>query len=115
MMRHTRLRRVSKKRAKHRASAEGKAGLAYMRAVKGLPCCICGAAPPSEAHHVICGRYSTRKASDFDTIPLCAWCHRIGPESVHNAKASFEARHGPDHAFVPLTRAKLGEPHEIDF
>lgn len=114
-MKRTPIRKVSRKRAAYYASAEGQAGLAYMLAVQGLPCAACGAPPPSEAHHCICGRYGTRKASDFDTIPLCAWCHRLGPESVHGAKASFIARHGPDHQWIPTTRAALGEPHEIDF
>lgn len=43
--------------------------------VRSLCCCVCGALPPSEAHHVKSrGAGGTRK----DLAPLCARCHRLG-------------------------------------
>jgi hypothetical protein len=39
------------------------------------------------------------KASDLSCIPLCAECHRIGPDSYHRIKggqAEFERRYGLD-------------------
>lgn len=107
----TRINPVSAKRRKHRASREGQEATAYMLAVKRLPCCICGAPPPSEAHHCISGRYSARKSSDWHTIPLCAKHHRIGPDAIHEGKASWEARHGPDTDYIEQTQiAILGKP-----
>jgi len=106
--RKTALRVVSAKRKAHRASDEGQAALAYMRAVKGLPCCICGHPPPSDAHHPICGRYGTRKASDWDVIPLCKAHHQDGPDAIHNNKALWASRHGPDTDYIAPTKARLG-------
>ena len=87
----------------------------WLERVKGLPCVICGAAGPSDAHHVYHDRYGTKKPSDFDTIPLCKWCHQDGPESVHKAKATWRAKHGPDWGFLPLVRALLDPQDTVDF
>ena len=80
-----------------------------MRAVKALPCVVCGRAGPSDAHHCICDRYGTRRASDFDVIPLCKACHQDGPFAIHNGKASWVARNGPDWAFLPVVAEMLGK------
>jgi len=80
---------------------------AHMARVKQLPCVICGKPGPSDVHHVICDRYGTNKASDFDTIPLCKAHHQDGPEAIHNGKASWVAKHGPDHGFLPLVAEML--------
>jgi hypothetical protein len=109
LTRKTPLRKVSAKRRAYRASQDGQEALEHMRQVKGLPCVICGSAPPSEAHHVICDRYGTRKANDFDTIPLCARHHREGPDAIHNGKASWVAKYGPDHAYLETVRRMLGK------
>lgn len=45
--------------------------LAHMGRVKELPCSVCGAAGPSEAHHIKQGKH-------FLTVSLCQDCHR-GP------------------------------------
>jgi len=101
--RKSRLRPVSRKRAAYRASEAGQAALAYMDAVKRLPCAVCGAAPPSDAHHCYHDRYGTGKSSDWDVIPLCKPCHQTGPLSVHNAKEQWHEMHGPDHSYIPQT------------
>lgn len=80
-----------------------------MRRVKGLPCVICGAPPPSEAHHCISGRYGSRKVSDFDTIPLCPADHRTGPEAIHQNKRAWEERNGPDHSYLAVVREALSK------
>lgn len=106
----TRMKPRSDKRKAYRASSEGKAALEYMKAVKGLPCCICKAPAPSDAHHVICDRFGARKSSDWDCIPLCKKHHQDGPEAIHNGKASWVALHGPDYAYVNQVQLKiLGE------
>ena len=80
-----------------------------MRRVKALPCVICGSTPPSDAHHCIHDRYGSRKASDFDVIPLCKAHHQDGPEAIHNGKQTWRDKHGPDHAFLPLVKRLLGD------
>ena len=77
------------------------AGLEHMRRVKQLPCVICQAPPPSDAHHCISGRYGSRKASDMHTIPLCRSCHQDGPMAIHRAKATWEAHYGRDYDWLP--------------
>lgn len=108
------MRKVSRKRAEYRRSDEGKAALAHMGKVKALPCVVCGSPPPSDAHHVIHGRFSERKASHFDVIPLCRAHHLEGPEAIHAGKETWAAKHGPDYGFLPVVRAQLTEM-EIDF
>lgn len=100
----------STKRKAHYASDEGKAGLAHMARVRSLPCIIClewemPQNSPTEAHHVIHGRYGTRKAPDTATIPLCAEHHR---ESADPAKVALHAEpkrwkqlYGEDHDWLP--------------
>jgi hypothetical protein len=106
-LKRKRLNAVSAKRRAYRASEEGQRALAYMQAVKRLPCVVCAAPPPSEAHHCINGRYGSRKASDFDVIPLCAPCHRTGPLAIHNGSKAWAERNGPDTGYIEATRAAV--------
>ena len=85
----------------------------HLARVKSLPCIICFAPPPSDAHHVIHGRYGTRKASDHDTIPLCKLHHQHGPHAIHNGKETWAAMFGEDHSYLPKVREWLEQ--EIDF
>jgi len=80
---------------------------AYIARVKALPCVICHRPPPSDAHHVICGRYGQQRASDRETIPLCKGCHQVGPLAIHNGKASWVERNGPDYEFLPVVADML--------
>ena len=104
LARKTPLKPVSAKRKAHKASAEGRAGKAHMAAVAQLPCVICGARPV-QVHHVIHGRYGTRKAPDTDTIPLCRSCH----DSLHAGKEAWAAKWGPDYTYLPRVRAMVGK------
>jgi len=108
------MRKVSRKKAAKRASSEGQEAARYMWAVKQLPCCICGAAPPSDAHHCYNDRYGTAKESDWDVIPLCKICHQDGPQSVHNAKRTWREKHGPDHGYIEQTAALVLSAFGID-
>ena len=105
--RKTALRPISAKRRAYRSSKDGKEALKYMEKVKSLPCVICLKPGPSDAHHVICGRYGTSKASDLDVIPLCKAHHQDGPEAIHNGKASWVEKHGPDWMYLDLTKRWL--------
>lgn len=97
----------SKKRAERYNTPEGQEALAYMKAVKDLPCCICDAPPPSDAHHVIHDRNSAARSSDFDVIPLCKAHHQHGPVAIHNAKRAWRAAFGPDHSYIEATKKRV--------
>lgn len=105
-----RMRPFSPKKAKQRASEAGKAALEHMAQVKLLPCVVCGKPGPSDVHHCIHGRYSARRASDFETIPLCVECHRYPyPLAIHSGKQSWLQRNGPDYEFLPVVAEMLGD------
>ena len=88
-----------KKPKAERGTAKARAHLAR---VKKLPCVICLKHGPSDAHHVICGRYGSAKASDFEVIPLCKAHHQDGPDAIHNGKESWFEKYGEDHKYLPL-------------
>lgn len=77
----------------------GKDGREHMAKVASLPCVICGYWPV-QVHHVICGRFSQRKASDLDTIPLCKPCH----DELHAGKDSWVAKNGYDTDYLHQVR-----------
>ena len=91
------MRKRSPKKAAYMASQERKDALAHMGRVKQLPCIVCAAPPPSEAHHCT-GDGMAR--DDMKTIPLCYACHR-GPRGYHAAKRTWEANNGKDYDLVP--------------
>lgn len=49
---------------------------AHLARIKAMACSVCGAAGPSEAHHV-------RQHLQYTCIPLCASCHRSDHNGVH--------------------------------
>jgi len=60
-----------------------KAAKAHIGRVKSLPCSLCGACAPSDAHHILEGRIQGRRSDDFVTIPLCKDCHQGARNGVH--------------------------------
>lgn len=99
------MKQISDSRKKYRNSVEGKAAAEYMAKVKQLPCAITGKAGPSDVHHCISGRYGSRKASDWDVIPLCVELHRYPyPDAIHTNKRAWEEKHGPDTDYIEQTR-----------
>ncbi len=83
------------------------AAKAHLARVKALPCVICHKPGPSDAHHVFHGRYGSRKASDFEPIPLCKTHHQDGPDAIHNDKAEWAERYGFDHEYLPVVADML--------
>lgn len=88
------------------------AGLEHMRRVKQCPCVICQAPPPSDAHHCISGRYGSRRASDFETIPLCK-NHHQGADGIHTNKYRWETLYGLDTLYLPLVERWLAISPQI--
>ena len=75
----------------------------HMARVAELPCVICGARPV-QVHHVIHGRYSQRRASDTETIPLCPGCH----DHLHHHPTAWKRQHGEDREYLPRVAEMLG-------
>ena len=80
---------------------------AYLDAVRRLPCCICGRMPV-EAHHVICGRFSRKKAPDRKAIPLCDGHHQgkwdTTELAIHKNKKAWVEAYGPDTDYITETQ-----------
>lgn len=106
----TPIKQRSAKKAAYRASDVGKRASDYMALVKQLPCVITGLYG-CDAHHCQSGRLGSRKASDFDVIPLHPSAHRAeyGPGAYHHNKREWEATHGPDTDYIEATRAAVLE------
>lgn len=51
----------------------------YLAAVKELPCGVCGAAGPSDAHHI-------EQGLQYICIPLCRDCHQGNFNGIHGQK-----------------------------
>lgn len=51
----------------------------HLAAVKSLPCGVCGAAEPSDAHHI-------EQGLQFTCIPLCKDCHQGSFNGIHGQK-----------------------------
>lgn len=62
----------------------------HMGRVKELPCSVCGAPPPSIAHHILEDRIPGRKSPDLLTIPLCESCHVDPHNGVHHMRAMWK-------------------------
>lgn len=71
---------------------------AHMAKVAQMKCVCCLRPGPSQVHHVIHGRFSQRKSSDFETIPLCVQCHN----DLHANKTLWADKNGFDWEFLPV-------------
>lgn len=79
----------------------------HMERVAQLPCVICKRWPVI-VHHCICDRYANRRASDFETIPLCPRHHdETSPEGIHKSKDAWAAKHGADHEYLDWVTAEI--------
>lgn len=58
---------------------------AHLAAVKSLPCVVCDAEAPSEAHHIVQGQH-------FTTCALCMDCHRGSENGWHGRKTMWRIR-----------------------
>lgn len=62
----------------------------HMLRVKELPCAVCGAPGPSDAHHILEGRTPGRKPSGFLCIPLCKDCHQGSHNGIHGMRRMWD-------------------------
>lgn len=54
----------------------------HLAAIKSLPCGVCGAAAPSDAHHIEQGLH-------YLCIPLCKDCHQGSHNGIHGRRAMW--------------------------
>ena len=67
----------------------------HLAAIKSMPCGVCGADAPSEAHHI-------EQHKQYLCIPLCADCHR----------GSFNGWHGQRRIWSVLKKTELSVLNE---
>ena len=53
--------------------------------IKAMPCGVCGAPAPSEAHHIVQGQHWT-------IVPLCHDCHRGSFNGWHGQRRIWKVR-----------------------
>jgi hypothetical protein len=58
----------------------------HIESVKNLPCGVCGAYPPSDAHHIL---ENSRRISHYMVIALCKSCHQDLHNGIHGNKAMW--------------------------
>jgi len=81
------------------------AGRDHMARVAQLPCVACGKTPV-QVHHCIHDRFSQRKASDMETIPLCHRCH-TGADGIHTRREWWVETYGQDTDYLPVVADML--------
>ncbi|MDR0274144.1 MAG: hypothetical protein LBI48_02150 [Burkholderiaceae bacterium] len=70
--------------------------------VKAMPCGVCGAAGPSEAHELRQGLWHT-------AIPLCPDCHRGGFNGIHGQQRIWKVKKLDELAVLDKTIAAVME------
>ena len=59
----------------------------YVERIKNMPCALCSACAPSDAHHLREGVGMAQRNSDYLTIPLCKDCHQGSHNGIHGKRA----------------------------
>jgi len=89
---------------------------ARLAAVAAMPCCICHEwgepqLSPTQVHHCIHGRYSTRRAPDCMTIPLCEGHHQglvdTSKLALHQHPSKWRRLYGEDTGWLSWVEARL--------
>ena len=62
----------------------------HIERVKSLPCAVCGAESPNDAHHILEGRTPGRKSPDELCIPLCKDCHTGSFNGIHGQRRMWD-------------------------
>lgn len=87
---------MKSKNSKAHTAAES----AHMAEVKGLPCSVCDAPGPSDAHHI-------RQGCHFTTVALCRDCHMGSHNGWHGRKALWRIRHFDEMDALNITIGRL--------
>jgi hypothetical protein len=74
----------------------------HLERVKSLPCSICDAPGPSEAHHITQGQH-------FTTVACCADCHRGSVNGWHGQKVMWRIHKMDELAALNVTLRRVNE------
>lgn len=74
----------------------------HVEAVKLLPCSVCDAPPPSDAHHINQGQH-------FTTVALCKDCHQGSENGWHGRKVMWRIHKMDELAALNITLRRLGQ------
>lgn len=74
----------------------------HLEAVKHLPCSVCDAPPPSDAHHIKQGQH-------FTTVALCKDCHQGSFNGIHGQKRMWTIMKMDELAALNVTLQRLGQ------
>jgi cytochrome c553 len=55
----------------------------HLERIKSMPCIVCQAPAPSQAHHV-------KQDSAYHCVPLCQSCHQDQQNGIHGRKAMWK-------------------------
>lgn len=89
---------------------------ARLAAVAAMPCVICHEwwlpqHSPTQVHHCIHGRYSTARAPDSMTLPLCEGCHLglmdTSKIALHAEPKLWREKYGKDTDWLPWVEERL--------
>lgn len=72
----------------------------HMGEVKNLPCSVCDAPAPSDAHHIEQGLH-------YLCIPLCKDCHQGSFNGIHGQKRVWNVLKKTEHSCLNDTIRKL--------
>lgn len=75
----------------------------YLARIKELPCSVCDAPGPSEAHHI-------RQHNAYTCVALCPDCHR-GSLGWHGTKALWRIRKMDELSALNITLERLADAH----
>jgi len=72
----------------------------HLERVKSLPCSICDAPPPSDAHHIVQGQHYT-------TIAACKDCHQGSHNGIHGQRRTWIVRKLDEVSALNITLKRL--------
>jgi hypothetical protein len=73
---------------------------AHIERVKLMPCCVCNAAGPSDAHEL-------RQGDWFTCLPLCRDCHMGAHNGIHGRQAIWKVKKLDELGALNLTIQEL--------
>ena len=73
---------------------------AHLAKVKNLPCSVCDAPAPSEAHHI-------KQGQQYTAVALCADCHRGGFNGWHGQRRIWDVMKMDELAALNVTLERL--------
>ena len=73
---------------------------AHIARVKELSCGVCGAAGPSDAHHI-------DQSLQFSVLPLCKDCHQGSHNGIHGRRAIWNVLKKSEMSVLNETIARL--------